>query len=154
MVDVSSAIVRYIVDIDAVGQLFTYCQAELSGISGKQIVENVRSGSWDLADFALLFGEAHLKEWETGIKEFAVQARDDRLAGLEPNGGLGVNQAAKIVSYHPDEEVPAKITAHFQRTLAGRDWHVAILGNLLSFPLAALALGDRHGTRLREELWG
>lgn len=153
MVDVSSAIVRYIVDFDG-REVFTYCEAELSGISGKQIVENVRCGSWDLADFALLFGEAHLKEWETTIKESAVEARDRRLDGLQPNGGLGIDQAANIVSYHPDEDAPAEVTAHFQRALARRDWQVEILGNLLSFPLAALALGDRHGTRLREELWG
>ena len=153
MVDVSSAIVRYIVDFDG-REFFTYCQAELSGISGKQIIENVRSGSWDLADFALLFGEAHLKEWETRIKEFAVEARDRRLDGLQPNCGLGVDQAANVVSYHPDEDVPAEITTHFQRALAQRDWQVQILGNHLSFPLAALALGDRHGARLREELWG
>jgi hypothetical protein len=122
--------------------------------TSRDIVQNLRSGTWDLADLARLFGEEHIKEWESAIKNLAVQAREDRLGGLPPNLGLGINQAAEIVSYLPGEEVPEKIVLGLQRGLSGRDWLIELLGNQLSFPLAALALGDRHGTRLRKEVWG
>jgi len=100
-------------------------------------------------------GDAQVAAMENWLLNQAVEARQRREAGEQPSLGLPEYVAAEIVSYRPDEEVPAQYEGFIRRYVDGKRLieDTISAGYFVHAGYAMLALKTADGMGLRRRLW-
>jgi len=119
----------------------------------EQACAALKAGTWTWSDWRVAVGDAQMAQMENWLLDAAVEARQRREAGERPFLGRPEDVAAEIVSYRPDEEVPAEYEGFIRRYLDGKRLTPGSATYFVHAGFAMLALKTPDGMGLRRRLW-